>query len=67
MYVYTQVNENPYLFIFLSLFRQETVEFFEITKEGTEKSSVMLNLFQHLNDDFYEGNARGGECEKQEA
>ncbi len=60
MFVYTQVNENPYLFIFLSPFRQKTVEFFEITKEGTEKYFIKLNT-------FFEGNAQDSECEKQEA
>ena len=64
--MYTQVNENPYLFIFLSLFRQKTVEFFEITKEGTENCNVMLNLFQHLYS-FLKAKLTDGECKKKEA
>ena len=34
-----------YLFIFLSLFRQSTVELFEITKEGTESILIKEILF----------------------
>ena len=41
--------------------------FFEILKEGTEKLSVMLNLFQHLCDKFLKAKLTDGECEKQEA
>ena len=40
---------------------------FEITKEGTEKLSVMLNLFQHLCDNFLKEKRTDGECEKKEA
>ena len=42
-------------------------KFFEITKEGTEKLSVMLNLFQHLCDSFLKAMLTDGECEKKEA
>ena len=44
VFVYTQKSIS-YLFIFLSLFRQSTVELFEITKEGTESILIKEILF----------------------
>ena len=45
MFVYTQVNAIPYLFIFLSLFCQKRNMIFEITKEGTESILIKWNTF----------------------
>ena len=50
MYVYTQ---SQFLLVHLSFpIPSKDGMIFEITREGTEKLSVMLNLFQHLCDNF---------------